>query len=311
MSRLRVALDEYLKVRRALGCKLLATGNLLQRFVDLADRQGADFITTELALKWAVQPSQAHRRWQAKRLGMVRQFARYCSAIDTRTIVPPPDLLPYQYQRPSPYIYRDEQITQLLQAARRLPSNTGLRPHTYATLFGLYAATGMRRTEPLQLNRDEVDLVNGVVTIRGTKFGKSRYVPLHATAKRALRLYAQHRDRLCRNPVSPSFFVSDQGTRLSAAAVGRTFVKLSYEIGLRRVGDSRGPRLHDLRHRLAINRLIKWYRHGVDVERHLPELSTYLGHTEITYTYWYLTSTPELLRCALDHAERSSRRRPR
>ena len=91
MSRLRVALDEYLKVRRALGCKLLATGNLLQRFVDLADRQGADFITTELALKWAVQPSQAHRRWQAKRLGMVRQFARYCSAIDTRTIVPPPD----------------------------------------------------------------------------------------------------------------------------------------------------------------------------------------------------------------------------
>jgi integrase len=308
MSNLRIALDEYLKVRRSLGYKLLATGSLLRRFVDFADREGAEFITTELALKWAVQPSQAHRRWWAKRLGMVRQFARYFSAIDSRTIIPPPDLLTYQYQRPSPYIYRDEQVTQLLRAARRLPSTTGLRPHTYTTLFGLYAATGMRRTEPLQLNRDDVDLINGVVAIRCTKFGKSRYVPLHPTAKRALQLYAAHRDRLCRKPLSPSFFLSDQGKRLSAAAVGRTFVKLSREIGLRFPGASRGPRLHDLRHRLAINTLIKWYRHGVDVERHLPELSTYLGHTEITDTYWYLTSTPELLRYALDHVEQFRRR---
>jgi integrase len=169
----------------------------------------------------------------------------------------------------------------------------------------------MRRTEPLQLDRDDVNLINGVVTIRCTKFGKSRYVPLHPTARRALQLYAAHRDRLCPNPLSPSFFLSDHGTRLSAAAVRRTFVKLSYEIGLRPGGDSRGPRLHDLRHRLAIKTLIKWYRRGVDVERHLPELSTYLGHTEITDTYWYLTSTPELLRYALDHAERSSRRLPR
>jgi len=235
MSNLRVTLDEYLKVRRALGYKLLATGSLLRRFVDFADREGADFITAELALKWAVQPSRAHRRWWAKRLGMVRQFARYCSAIDSRTIIPPPDLLPYQYQRPSPYIYRDEQVTQLLWAARRLPSTTGLRPYTYTTLFGLYAATGMRRSEPLQLNRDDVDLINGVVTIRCTKFGKSRHVPLHPTAKRALQLYAAHRDRLYCKPLSPSFFLSDQGKRLSAAAVGRTFVKLSREIGLHHV----------------------------------------------------------------------------
>jgi integrase/recombinase XerD len=239
---------------------------------------------------------------------MVRQFARHCSPIDARTIIPPRDLLPYQYQRPVPYIYRDEQITKLLRAARRLPSAVGLRSHTYATLFGLYAATGMRRTEPLQLNRDDVDLANGVVEIRCTKFGKSRYVPLHPTAKRALRLYAAQRDRLCSKPLSPSFFLSEQGTRLSAAAVGRTFVKLSYEIGLRQVGDSRGPRLHDLRHRLAVKTLIKWYRNGIDVEQRLPELSTYLGHTEITDTYWYLTSTPELLRYALHQTERSSRR---
>lgn len=128
MSKLRIALDEYLKVRRSLGYKLPATGSLLRRFVDFADREGAEFITTELAFKWAVQPSQAHRRWWAKRLGMVRHFAQYCSALDSRTIIPLPDLLPYQYQRPSPYFFRDEQVTQLLLAARRLPSTTGLRP---------------------------------------------------------------------------------------------------------------------------------------------------------------------------------------
>lgn len=166
----------------------------------------------------------------------------------------------------------------------------------------------MRRSEPLQLNRDDVDLINGVVTIRCAKFGKSRYVPLHRTTKRARQLYAAHRDRLCRKPLSPSFFLSDQGKRLSAAAVGRTFVELSREIGLRSNSASRGLRLQDLRHRLATNTLIKWYRHGVDVERHLPVLSTYLRHTEITDTYWYLTSTTELLRYALDHAEQSGRR---
>jgi integrase/recombinase XerD len=163
----------------------------------------------------------------------------------------------------------------------------------------------MRCSEPLQLNRNDVDLVNGVLTVRGTKFGKSRYVPLHATTQRALQRYAACRDRLCGNPHSPSFFLSERGTRLSEWAVRWTFVKLSHKVGLRRRGDSRGPRLHDLRHRLAINTLLKWYRRGVDVERHLPELSTYLGHAHITDTYWYLTATPELLRHALQRVERS------
>ena len=307
MSKLCIALDEYLKMRRALGHKLRLAGGLLPRFVEFANRMGADFITTDLALRWAMQPVDAHPRSLALRLGMVRRFAQHCSATDPRTIVPPPDLIPYQYQRPAPYIYRDDQINRLLQAAQQLPSATGLRSHTYATLFGLYVATGMRRNEALQLNRDDVDLVNGVVTIRCTKFGKSRYLPLHSTAKRALQRYAARRDRLCRNPHSPSFFLSEGGDRPSESAVSATFIKLSCEIGLRRPGDSRGPRLHDFRHRLAINTLLKWYQRGVNVEQHLPELSTYLGHTKITDTYWYLTSTPELLRYALHRAERSSR----
>jgi integrase len=193
----------------------------------------------------------------------------------------------------------------LLAAARRLPSTTGLRPHTFATLFGLYVCTGLRANEPLRLDRGDVDLVNGVLTIRETKFGKSRYVPIHPSTQRALRRYAECRDRCCRDPATPSFFVSDRGTRLTEWCVRWTFVKLSHEIGLRGPGDSRGPRLHDLRHRLAIKTLLKWYRCGVDVERRLPHLSAYLGHAHVTDTYWYLTATPELLHYMLRRVERS------
>ena len=305
MSPLQAALAEYLAARRTLGHKLRVAGRLLQRFVAFADSAGAAYITAELAVAWATQPSHAQPAQWANRLGMVRCFARYCSTIDQRNIVPPPDLLPHRYRRPAPYIYRDEDITRLLDAAKRLPSTTGLRPQTYATLFGLYAATGMRCNEPLQLDCGDVDLVNGVLTVRRTKFGKSRYVPLHPSTQCALQHYAAGRDRLYPNPLSPSFFLSECGTRLTEWAVRWTFVKLSRQIGLRGPGDSKGPRLHDLRHRLAVTTLLRWYRDGIDVERHLPELSTYLGHAHVTDTYWYLTATPELLRHALLRVEQS------
>jgi integrase len=306
MSPLQVALDEYLTARRALGHRLRLAGRLLQRFVTFADSSGATWITTEIAVAWAMQPAKAQPAQWANRLAMVRRFARYCSAIDPRTIVPPTDLLPHRYRRPSsPYIYRGDEITRLIDSAKRLPSTIGLRPQTYAALFGLYAVTGMRCNEPLRLDRGDTDLVNGVLTVRDTKFGKSRYVPLHLSAQHALQAYADCRDRLCPNPRSPSFFLSERGTRLTEWAVRWTFVKLSREIGLRGAKDSHGPRLHDLRHRLAVNTLLRWYRDGVDVERHLPELATYLGHSHITDTYWYLTATPELLQQVLLRVERS------
>jgi integrase/recombinase XerD len=306
MSALQAALEEYLAARRALGHKLRVPGRLLQRFVVFADASGATHITPEIALAWAMQPAAAQPAQWANRLAMVRRFARYCCAIDPRTVVPPSDLLPHRYRRPSsPYIYRDEEIARLIEAAKRLPSTLGLRAHTYATLFGLYAATGMRCSEPLRLDRRDADLVEGVLTVRDTKFGKSRYVPLHPSTLRALKVYVAWRDRSYPNPVSPSFFVSERGTRLTEWAVRWTFVKLSREIGLRGAHDSRGPRLHDFRHRLAVVTLLRWYRAGVDVERHLPELSTYLGHSHITDTYWYLTATPELLQQALLRVEQS------
>jgi integrase/recombinase XerD len=307
-SRLRTALDEYLAVRRALGYKLLLEGRLLRRFIEFAEHARADYITTELALKWATQPAHAQPCQWANRLGMVRRFARYCRPNDPRTVVPPADLLPHRYRRVAPFIYKDREIICLLNAARQLPSTIGLRPHTFITLFGLYAASGLRANEALRLDRGDVDLINGVLTIRDTKFGKTRYVPVHPSTQRALQCYATLRDRLCRTPSCSRFFISDRGSRVTYDTLRWTFVKLSRQIGLRGPADSHGPRLHGLRHRLAINTLLKWHRRGVDVERHLPVLSAYLGHAHITDTQWYLTATPQLLRHVLRRVERSKRR---
>ena len=295
-------------MRRALGVKLRLARRLLQRFVAFAEREGATFITTDLALRWATQPADAQPAQWANRLAMVRRFAQHCSAMEPRTEVPPPDLLPHRFRRQPPYLYTDEELRRLIQAAKQLPGLTGLRPQTYATLFGLYAVTGMRTNEALHLDRDDVDLTQGVLTVRDTKFGKSRYVPIHISTAGALRAYATSRDRLCPNPQSPSFFLSERGTRVTEWSWRWTFVKLSHEIGLRSPADSHGPRLLDFRHRFAVNTLLRWYRGGVDVEHHLPHLATYLGHAHVSDTYWYLTATPELLQLAARRLDRVTRR---
>jgi len=176
MKPLPAALDEYLALRRSLGYKLCEEGSLLRQFLAFAGERGAEFITTDLALTWATrQPAEYSPQW-CRRLRVVRHFAQYCSAHDPQTVVPPPGLLLHRYQRPTPYIYRDEEIGRLLASAAELPSKTGLRPRTFVTLFGLYAVTGLRCQEPLQLDRTDVDWQNGVLTIRGTKFGKSRWL---------------------------------------------------------------------------------------------------------------------------------------
>ena len=307
MSELRTALEEYLAIRRALGFKLHLSGRLLQRFVDFADREGATTITADLALRWATEPAQAQPAQWANRLGMVRCFAQYRQAVDPHTQVPSPDLLPYQYRRPDPYLYSEGEVRQLMHAARQLSSAAGLRPHTYVTLFGLLAVTGMRTNELLQLDRGDVDLIEGVLTVLGAKYGKSRYIPIHASTSGALQRYATLRDRLCRNPQSPGFFISERGTRITEWSLRWTFVKLSRDIGFRGPTDSHGPRLLDFRHRFAVNTLVRWYRAGIEVERHLPDLATYLGHVHITDTYWYLTDVPELMHLAARRLERSVR----
>ena len=298
MSELQTALKDYLTIRRQLGFKLRDEESLLPKFILFIAQQGASFITRDLALSWAMQPKNVLPTWWAKRLSMVRGFAQYLSAWDTRTEIPPQGLLPYRYRRRSPYIYRNEQIKQLTEAAQQLPSLIGLRPYTYSTLFGLIAVTGIRMRESIRLKCEDVDFKNGILTINDTKFGKSRLVPIHPSTQRVLEQYECQRNQIYPNPLDPNFFLSDQAGRLTGWIVRYTFVKLSRQIGLRAISDSYGPRLHDFRHTFAVRTILNWYRSGIDVERQIPKLATYLGHAHVSDTYWYLSAVPELMQLA-------------
>ena len=308
MTDLHTLLDEYLAARRALGAGLVQAERLLRNFLAFLGRHEVACLKTHLVLQWATEPSQAQPIWHAERLGVVRAFARYASAADPRHEIPPKGLLPARYCRPNPYIYRDKEIADLIGAAQRLKGNTGLRPHTYSTLLALVAVTGMRSSEPLRLDRDDVDLASGVLTVRHSKYGKSRCLPVHESTRQALADYAAQRDRLCPHPIDPAFFLSERGTRIAQNTLLQTFVQLSQQVGLRDRSDACGPRLHDLRHRFAIGTLLRWYREGQNIEQQIPRLATYLGHVRVSDTYWYLTATPELLQAAARRLERTARR---
>jgi integrase len=295
MTSLLKAVDDYLTLRRRLGYKLKDPGTYLHDFVSFLERQEVSRITTDLALRWAMQPAEAQPAHWAARLRAVRLFAQHHSASDPSTEIPLPGLLPYRARRKLPHIYSATEIRRLMVASRDLCSTTGLRPSTYSTLLGLLSVTGLRIGESLRLDRNDVDLKQGVLTIRSTKFNKTRLVPVHPTTQDALMDYARRRDRIYPKPKTPSFFVSDRGTRLEQSCVSRTFYKLSRWVGLRGLTDRHGPRLHDFRHAFAVRTVLRWYREGVDVDPQMPVLSTYLGHGHVSDTYWYLSSVPELL----------------
>ena len=293
MTQLQTLCEDYLAFRRSLGAKLLMTRGLLIQFIAFLARREAPFITVALALEWASEPEDVQQEWRARRLSEVRQFARFAHAIDPRHEVPPQRLLRYRRQRPQPYIYSDVEIEHLIDAARNLSGR--LRPRTCSTMLGLLAVTGMRSGEVVGLDRDDVDLGNGILTIRENKFGKSRLNLCHATTVQALDEYAAWRDEHCPGPQSPAFFLNERAKRINKATFRMTFKILTCQIGLRDPAASRGPRLHDLRHTFSVRTLMRWYCDGVDVDRHLPRLSTWLGHSSIGSSYWYLTAVPELM----------------
>jgi integrase/recombinase XerD len=313
MSKLRQAAREYLQLRRQLGYQLRGVDRVLQAFVAFAEREGASYVTVDLALRWAQQPSGAQPATWACRLRVVRRFAVWLSASDGRTEVPPAGLLPWRYRRKRPYIYSDAEIEGLVRAAGRLPSARGLKGRTYSTLFGLLAVTGMRVSEALALDREDVDLHEGALRIRRTKFGKSRLVAVHESTRQALADYARERDRAVNQPATAAFLVSEGGSRVTGWAARYNFAKASRQVGLRAAEGGRhgrGPRLHDMRHRFAVCALLNWYRAGVDVEREIPKLATYLGHVHVNETYWYIEAVPELLELATRRLESSKEAKP-
>lgn len=307
MSKLRKALHDYLALRRALGFKSRSQGKLLHRFVDYADRQGVEFITRDFALRWALSSTHGKLTYCARRLNVVRRFAEYRASTDSRTDVPPRGLLPERYGRKLHYVYSDRDIQKIVRAAHRLPAHRGLRASTFATIFGLLAVTGLRISECLNLDREDVDLAEGILHVRHSKFDKSRLVPLDPSACDALKRYARLRDRIFPHPKDKRFFISETGAGLSLSQAQHTFCRPTRSIGLRKPQMEHLPRLQDFRHGFAIRTLERLYRTGADVERQLPVLATYLGQGNVVGTYWYLTATPELLWLAQLRSDRNRR----
>jgi integrase len=308
MSALREALQRYLSLRRSLGYKMKDEGRLLPRFVAFLEECSAAHITVRWAVQWARQTDAQPAEW-ARRLCFVRGFARYCSATDTLTEVPPVRLMPYHSTRAKPYLYTDDELRRLLDAAMGLPTHwpsTPLRPWVFHCLFGLLAVTGLRISEALDLELEDVDLEQAVLTIRAAKLGRTRLVPIHASTCAVLGEYLRLREAFLhqRGCSSRYVFVSNRGTRLDVGRVHRAFYALSRQVGLREVGAGKGPRLHDLRHRMAAVTLARWYASGDEPERRMPVLSTYLGHVCVAGTYWYLSGEPALMAQALARLER-------
>jgi integrase len=305
MTSLRSAVQQYLAMRRSLGFQLSEAGRQLPRFVAFMEQHRASIITTSLALAWAQHSQTVQPAERARRLSIVRIFARYHQATDPRTEIPPDGMLPYRPKRAHPYLYSDDEIQRLLRAARTLPARGGFRPWAYHGLFGLLSVSGLRLGEARNLRVDDVDLDAGVLTVCHAKFGKSRLVPLHRSTCKVLGAYLARRRRFwAGRPVSPYLFVSNWGNRLDVGSIHRTFYALSRQIGLRRPSDHHGPRIHDLRHRFAAKTLWRWYRTGEDPERRMPILSAYLGHVHVRDTYWYLSAWPELMREVMRRLER-------
>jgi integrase len=299
--------QEYVALRRALGFRMDHETWYLPDFVAFLAEHGSAVITTELALRWAQRrPGTSPGSW-ASRLDSVRGFAKHHRAIDPRTEVPPRDLVSWRPRRQEPHIYTDEEVSALMREARRL--TWPLQGATYSTVIGLLAATGMRLGELVALEDGDVDWARSLLVVRHAKFQKSRLVPVHPSTLAALRRYRIARDRQFPRRRGPSFFVSCIATRLRNQRLGHVFIRLLRLTGIDR-SPGRRPRLHDLRHTFAVTTLRDWYRAGLDVERRLPSLSTYLGHVSPSSTYWYLTATPELLALAGKRLARSWEARP-
>ena len=302
MSGLRARAEEDLAMRRALGFKLASQGPRLMSFVAFCEDHGAVRVTEDLAVEWAIA-TEGDEVNQARRLDVVRIFARHLQALDPETEVPHEDILSRRYRRIPPYLYSPEEMSALMSAAGRL--RPAIRAAAWQALIGLLAVTGMRPGEACRLNRGDVDLDTATIVIAESKFGKSRLVFLDPTAVTALRAYEKARDEAF--PEATAFLVNSCGRPLRGTYLPHVFAPLAGAAGIQASPGKRAPRLHDLRHVFAVATLLDWYRDRGNVQARLPVLSTWLGHVDPKSTYWYLQAVPELLALAASRLEEAGR----
>jgi len=292
--------QEYLEERRSLGFELQIAGEQLMAFARFADQRGdSGAVTEQLIVDWVQgQAKRATPITWARRLEIIRPFARYCFRFESATHVPQNGTYGPGHRRLTPHIYTAQEIDDLLHQAEELHPRGGLRPATYTALFGLIAATGLRISEALKLQCADVDLAHGVLTVCQTKFAKSRLVPLHPTVTTALSRYLAFRQQTVPSASKACFFVTATGAGLVKRTVHCVFDKLRTELKWVARGSHPAPRIHDLRHTFICRRVQLWHAHGVDIDNAMLALSTYVGHAKVSDTYWYLTAVPELMAVA-------------
>jgi integrase len=294
---MQAAVQRYLEERRRLGFELQRQGTVLMRFARFADVRGhRGPLTLELQLDWAREHvARTGPFTAARRLEVVRPFAAHYRQFEPATEVPPPFILGHGHGRLAPHIYTDQEISDLLDAAGGLTPQGGLRPLTYETLFGLIAATGLRISEALKLQVADIDLSGATLTVRQTKFHKSRCLPLHASVVQALFDYLCARQRFVGCAGDTPVFATASGRALSSSMVRHVFAELRNQLGWRARGGHARPRIHDMRHTMVVRRVQRWHEDGVSIDQAMFWLCTYMGHAQISDTYWYLTGTPELM----------------
>jgi integrase/recombinase XerD len=303
---LSLKLHSYLKIRRSLGFDLSTSERVLKQFVSFLESKHETYITSDLFMQWKQVFGRAAQSTWARRLGMVRLFASWLHSMDPLHEIPPKALIPIAYRRMQPYIYTDNEVRSIIQAASLLSSKNGFREITYPAFFGLVSVTGLRISEAISLNNKDVDLQNGVVTVINGKNKKDRILPITGCTTDYLNEYSRKRDRLLGRVPEP-FFISDDGIRLTDCAVRYNFAVVGQMIGLRTEQRFHkhgvGPRIHDLRHTFAVKVIKDWYKQDKDIDQEMLKLVTYLGHQSPSYTYWYIEATPELLALASQRVE--------
>lgn len=300
--------QQFLDERHCLGFAPCSVDHTLRNFAAYVDDLGLEGpLSIEIMAAWARCPSNGSddpKTW-ALRLKRLRPFTRWLQQFEPHTEIPDNSIFGSVSQRLTPHIYTDQEIADLLAVAHQL--HPPLRGATYETLFGLLAATGLRVSEAVHLRNADVDLKAGLLTVRQTKFAKSRQVPVHPTTLAALRRYVTLRDRVVtvseETPLLISTRGQHQGGMLSRHQVERIFQQLREQLGWVNRGAHAQPRVHDLRHSFVVNRILRWQAQGVDIDQQMLALSTYLGHAKVTNTYWYLSAVPELMARAADQFE--------
>lgn len=292
--------DAYLAYRRSLGFSLTVESYYLPQFARFAEAQHAPRLTTQLAMDWACTSKRKTPITRACRINRLRGFAKYCRKFDPDGEIPPLGVFGRTRRRLVPHIYTEQEIAELLEAASRLRPHDGLRPLTYRTIYALLASTGLRIGEAIRLRRTDVDLHGGVLSIRCTKRHKNRFVPMHLSTVRALEAYGQQRDRKAPTPQSDHFFLLDHGKPPTRARICCGLQQLTNELGWKARGDYPRHRVRDFRHTFIVRSILRAFEAGLDMDRVVLTLATYVGHDHVADTYWYVTGIPELMAIAAE-----------